>query len=423
MIEAGIYMSGTPPYGYTNVKTGIFSKRGIERKKLAILQKEAEVVKLVYRLSTENGWGGHRIAKYLNERNIPTKKNSKWTVSVVNFMLRNPIYKGYLTYNKTSVKKNGTQGRVGSKEWVLSDKPIEEIIIIDEKEWEKSQKVRESRIPEMYKEKNMDYESYPLHTKSDALFTGFIKCGYCGSKMNGSSSRDRYKTKEGTIKYGKQQKYYRCVSRISNGGATCNQSKSCYRRGPIEEMVLEEIFTYFDTLEKVDLTKKINDINNKSKSEEEIKIKDLSNKITKVTHEFETLKKEIVKSINGSSSFTPEILSELINTKEKELLALREESYKLNEQIKKQKYDYNSMMKMKELIPIWKDEFQKSSIEMKKMLLAQIIDEILIYREKIEIKLKIIMEEFLKYAKELKVDDIKSKKIIADYCKNGYIGL
>lgn len=78
MVKDGILMYGTPPYGYEMVKSGIFSKKGVERKKLQILLEEAEVVKEVYKLSTENGWGGHRIAKYLNENNIPTKKNSKW---------------------------------------------------------------------------------------------------------------------------------------------------------------------------------------------------------------------------------------------------------------------------------------------------------------------------------------------------------
>lgn len=121
-----------------------FSKKGVERKKLQILRRSRDS-KEVYKLSTENGWGGHRIARYLNEHNIPTKKNSKWTVSVVNFMLRNPIYKGYLSYNKTSVKKNGTQGKVGSKDWILSEEKIDEIVIIDE-EWNKAQKIRESRI-------------------------------------------------------------------------------------------------------------------------------------------------------------------------------------------------------------------------------------------------------------------------------------
>ena len=46
----------------------------------------------------------------------------------------------------------------------------------------------------------MDYESYPLQTRSKALLTGFIKCGYCGCNMNSSKSTDRSKLKTGEIK-------------------------------------------------------------------------------------------------------------------------------------------------------------------------------------------------------------------------------
>lgn len=419
MIKDGIYLYGCPPYGYETIKSGIFSKKGIERKKLKILPQEADIVKLIYKLSIEQGWGGHRISKYLNEHNIPTKKNSKWTVSVVNFILRNPIYKGYLTYNKTSVKKNGTQGRVGSKDWILSDEKINDIVIIDEEEWNKAQKIRESRIPDKYKEENMDYESYPLQTKSQALLTGFIKCGYCGAKMNSSTSTDRTKLKSGEIKKGKVRHYYRCVSRISNGGATCKTGKTCYKQEEIDEIVIEEIFTYLDTLKKVDLTDRINQINEKNKTDEEIKLKEVNKKLSKAEDEFSTLKNEIVGAINGTSKFSVEILSDLIDKKEKELNKYKIQVDKLTNQIKKQKNDYNSMVQLKELIPIWREEFNNANVEVKKMLLSQIVEEVFVFEDKIEISLKITMKEFLKYAREMSTNEEKSKALV-NHCKKGY---
>ena len=75
LTQDGIYMSATPPYGYTLVKSGVYSKKGVERKKLQILPEEAKVVKLIYSLCAEKGYGGRRIAVYLNERNIPSKKS------------------------------------------------------------------------------------------------------------------------------------------------------------------------------------------------------------------------------------------------------------------------------------------------------------------------------------------------------------
>lgn len=431
MIKEGIYMSGTPPYGYRNVKSGVFSKKGIERKKLEIIPEEAEVVKKVYKLSIEEGWGGHRIANYLNERNIPTKKNSKWSVAVVNYMLRNPIYKGYLTYNKTSIKNNGHQGRVGKKDWILSENKIDEIVIIDEQTWNKSQKIRESRIPDMYKEENMDYGSYPLSTKSDALFTGFIKCGYCGHKMNGSSSTDRCKLADGTVRVYKTRKYYRCVNRISHGtSSNCSSPKSSYRREEIEGLVIEEMYKYFDTLRKVDLTEKINSINRKNKGEEEIKLITVNKELKRCEDEFETLQEEIIKSLNGYSNFRPEILSKLLDEKENKINELKYEKEKYKQLVEKQENQYKSMLQSKELIPQWKKEYEKTSLGVKKMLLSQVIEEVVVYVDKIEVKLKIGMNEFLKHAKDVSEKIRKELKLfnkgnsnihsVVEYCKKGY---
>lgn len=52
----------------------------------------------------------------------------------------------------------------------------------------------------------------------------------------------------------------------------------------------------------------------------------------------------------------------------------------LKEQIEKQKYDYNSMVELKNLIPIWR-RIEKANTEIKKMLLSQIIESVLVFEE------------------------------------------
>ena len=92
------------PFGY---------KKG-EHNILVVNEDEAEVVKLIFKLSLE-GMGTKVIANYLNERNIPTKRTSskkgylkvrgievnsfKWRDSVVYRVLTNTLYKGERKYN------------------------------------------------------------------------------------------------------------------------------------------------------------------------------------------------------------------------------------------------------------------------------------------------------------------------------------
>ena len=50
MIEDGINITSVPPYGYKMVKTGILTKRGVERKTYQIVPTEAEIVKKIFNL-------------------------------------------------------------------------------------------------------------------------------------------------------------------------------------------------------------------------------------------------------------------------------------------------------------------------------------------------------------------------------------
>jgi len=62
------------------------------------------------------------------------------------------------------------------------------------------------------------------------------------------------------------------------------------------------------------------------------------------------------------------------------------------------------MLKVKKMIPNWKEILKNASIEKKKMILASIIKKIVVYDEKIDIHLKINFDEFIKTAKKLDVD-------------------
>ena len=95
------------------------------------------------------------------------------------------------------------------------------------------------------------------------------------------------------------------------------------------------------------------------------------------------------------------MLSELIEENNNKIEEFQKQKTEL-ENLKKQKeIDFEQMMKVKNLIPNWKEVLINSSIEKKKMILSQIIKEIVVYDEKIDIHLKINFNEFLETAKNL----------------------
>ena len=119
MIEEGININSIAPYGYRLVPSGVFSKRGVERKTYEIDPIETEIKQIMFDLCSESGYGGLRTAKHLNAKGFRTRKGKQWTADAVNNILKNPISIGYLTYGKTTVPVGGGKRR-RSDDWVLS---------------------------------------------------------------------------------------------------------------------------------------------------------------------------------------------------------------------------------------------------------------------------------------------------------------
>lgn len=406
MIEEGINIMSVPPYGYQMVKTGILTKRGVERKTYEIVETEAEIVRKIFNLFTEEGYGGMRIAKYLNEKGYKTHKGCEWSYSTINNMLRNPIYAGYLCFHKTCVPiGGGKRKRVSNKEdWIYSKEKIPEFQIVPEEQFEKAQKIKKARCDKnkQYEEENKEYFSY--QTKGDMLFTGYIVCGGCGSKLTTRTSKRSIKLEDGSKSY-TRYKYYMCSHKAC--GRDCSCKKKSHKNNTIEEPVLNEIYHYLDLLEKRDLSEYIKKIHKSANDNEGKKIRELEKNIKDYTNKNDLLKEEIIKVIKGESTFSRELISELMEENNQKIEEFQKQKVQL-EKIKKQKeVNFEQMMKVKNMIPDWKEVLRNCSIERKKMILSAMIKKIVVYDNKIDIHLRISLKEFLETAGKLDTNDDK----------------
>ena len=92
-------LSGAP-YGYRYVKKSDRSAAYYE-----VIEAEAQVVRMVFEIYTQQGLSINAIARLLNERQIPTRTgNTRWERSTVWGMLRNPAYRGTACYGKTELQ-------------------------------------------------------------------------------------------------------------------------------------------------------------------------------------------------------------------------------------------------------------------------------------------------------------------------------
>jgi DNA invertase Pin-like site-specific DNA recombinase len=389
MTKAGEYRGGVAPYGYKNVKLGKVNFKGRDVKEPVIDDEEAEVVRLIFRLASESGYGGFKIAKHLNQSGYLTRNGVPWACAAVNYMLRNPIYKGYFTYGKTSAKKHG--GRTSPNDWLIADKQNPELAIVDESLWNKVQIIRSSRTPDKYRVENMDYTQYPRSTKGELLFIGFIHCGVCGSALTTFQSTQKWTTaKDGTKKSTKPT--YKCAGK--GGGINCT-GQHTYIKDRIEKPVLEEVYNYLDSLEQVDYSNQIDKLKKHKISAEQSKLNKINASIGKLSEDIADLKGEVVAVIRGTSKFTAEMLNDIIAAKENELDALNVQQRELKNILDEKRMEFSEIESFRSLMPSWREEFEYADTPEKKMLLSQIIRDILVSKECVEVYFKFPVEQFL----------------------------
>ncbi len=145
LTKQGIYMGNYAPYGYKLIESDMITKIGKRRKILTIFEDEAKIIRTIFHLIANEKYGTDKVAIYLNVNGYKRrKKEVLWDNNIINEIVRNPIYKGYVTFGK---RKKDTEGNIRSKKekWTISDVANSDIIIVSETIWKKANDLIDSR--------------------------------------------------------------------------------------------------------------------------------------------------------------------------------------------------------------------------------------------------------------------------------------
>lgn len=233
-------------------------------KMLKINDTEAEHVKKIFELYVYEDYGYGKICKYLNTREIKTKRNNTWAYSSVRGVLDNPTYAGYIRFNKhTNWAKNKRKGK--------SDNPIlvkstYHIPIITEELWQRTQEKR----------KQVGKPNKRIY-KGEWLLSGLPKCPKCGSSM--VAHRVRSKPSKKNPK-GKMNRYYICSQYSNKDISVCKPN--LIHADKAEKEVIKRLFEFIDNPNLIDII--INKYINKARPDKDkilIEIDRLEEKLRK----------------------------------------------------------------------------------------------------------------------------------------------
>lgn len=143
------------------------------------------------------------------------------------------------------------------------------------------------------------------------------------------------------------------------------------------------------------LEKRIKSSVNRIEKKSDVELKNQKRKFSKNKKELEVLHDEVVKSLTGDSSFTPELLNELMEKKEITIKEIETKIEILEKDLQKEKDEIGQIEKIKSFIPDWKNEFESLDMPEKKVAISKIIKQVTVYREEINIEFNFNIKEFI----------------------------
>lgn len=355
LTKEGIYLGNFAPYGYKMIDSDLYSKIGKRRRILSIYEEEAKIVRLIFDLIVTKEYGTDKVAIHLNTNNIKRRKEGcLWDSNMILEMVRNPIYKGYVSFGKRKKNRDGDI-RNPRDEWIIADKQNPDITIIGSDIWKKANELIDSRKTSSGRNRNL------------RLLSGYTRCGYCNNNAVPKST-------------GKSC-YMGCKGKDKTG--SCEYNKN-YKVAVLEQIVIKEIKNYLDTYRKIDLKSEISRRNKMIKKREE-KIRLIKQKINYSENKIIKLKNDTIIALMSADKDMSQNVSNKYKKEINNLELLKKELKKINKEINSNNKEINEL---KEYIPKWSCEFENAPLDLKRAIMENLIDKIYLYNDRIEIDAK-----------------------------------
>jgi hypothetical protein len=369
-VQEGKFRGGGCPYGYRLEKQGRLNKKGHELYEIVVDETEAAVVKTIFEKYVNEGFGAQRLNRHLIEIGVCNRKGVNFANTTLVKMLKNIMYTGVL--------HNGE----------AKSEVIPELQIIEVEMFERAQEIMAKRT--------MPHSDVPLNTKGSALLAGLVYCGSCGSKLVLTTSGKRYDRPTG-----KQtpRARYGCHYKVRHTQICTGQSG--YGVPKLDALVEQSIRYLF---KRVKATPKENTLNiqyERQMAVGRLALEQATKRYDSKTKELQLYKSEVKNAIAGTSSFSMELLSELISECQTQIEEAQQGMENAQAEINSYEQISAAVTSRYNKILTWADLFDDSPIEAKKMIVAQLIKQIRVSRDySLEIDLNLNYEMFSEMMQE-----------------------
>jgi len=374
MVEDGQYRGGYVPYGYKLEHQGRTNKKNQPVRDLVIDEDEAAVVREIFHLLTDEGYGTVRVANYLNDKGIKTKRGkSLWRGTSIRALIDNPIYIGIY-------HMDGAQSQ-----------PFDHLKIVDEAMFERCQQTVKGRATCLG-----DKMTMPVRTDTRSLLSGIIYCADCGSRLAYSHNVTRRKLADGTERV-YERECYRCYRKI-NARETCD-GQSSYNAETINETVLYEVRRILNAIKSKPEAALLEKAKERTTGVNEIAYRQAEADFFEAHKQITALEDQTMKFLTGENTVDISIINAMMPKYKEKLAHAQKRMDETRDKMEAEKATAkNAVQEVTDLLS-WAEAFDDATIEEKHMIIARLVERIDIGHDyEIEIKFRISVEQYMRIA-------------------------
>lgn len=366
LTKEGYFTGGAVPFGYRLEHKGRTNKRNQDVGDLVIDPDEAEIVKLIFQKYLYEGYGAQRLCRYLAEQGIKNRSGRNIPSTSINRIIKNPIYTGII--------RNGeTQSDV-----------LTELQIIDVETFEKAQQMMAKRVTH--------HSDVPLNTKGRSLLVGNIYCGHCGGRLTLTTSGRKRIRKDGTV-VRETRARYQCHYNIRHPGECDGQSG--YGVEKLDKLVDQIIRIQLERIQSAPSQELIAKQQAKEVNLAKSKLNLLNEQHRQKQREYQDLRTETIKVIQGTSRLNVDLLNSLVDETSEQIKQLGLQIQTATAELEETVQNASQVLREYDQLMGWAEMYDNCTFEAKKMIVVQFVKAVHVRRDyEIDIEFNVSFEEF-----------------------------
>lgn len=355
MVEEGHFKGGKAAIGYELVKSGRFNKTRHELYDLKVKEDDAAIVRLIFEKYVNEGYGVQKIANYLFDNGYKNPNGGRWSHNTIRNILQNETYIGILKSGETRSPY------------------LPELQIVSKELFDKAQEIRRQRA-----EAKADMPRVPINMRGNSLLSGNVFCGHCGSRLHLTTANKQYTKSDGTL-VKKHRMRYACYKKVRKL-ADCD-GQSGYSATKLDGMVEQIIKKVFERMRGISKEEMIASRYDKELSLRKSNLVKTKADLAKEQEKLSKLRAEVIKSIQGESAYSKELLAGLVNETDSKVRELENFCVKAEQEVAEKQILMKDLGDSYNEIISWAELYDSASIEQKKMIVNAMITRIDVYRD------------------------------------------